>query len=144
MKLTSAFIVASAAAGVSLSACGATNNPAKPVESGKSGVIVGNSGELPFDKQYQQSIALPMQEAQFLELLGRLHLQYSILGDRSKGLAIPNPRLSEKPGEDAISRVYQVYGGVDKSNRFGRVYRAFVNKSGEVIYIENAFEYPGM
>lgn len=109
----------------------------------KGSVIVGNDGELPFDKQYHLSITLPMQEEKFLELLKRLHLECSILGDRSQGLAIPKPRFAEKPDENNIRRVYQVYGGVDQSNRFGRVYRAFVNKAGEVIYIENAFEYPG-
>ena len=106
-------------------------------------MIVANDGEVPFDKRYNLSIKLPMREDKFLELLKRLHLDYSIAGDPAKGLAIPNPRLSNRVIEGNIARTYQVYGEIDKKNRFGRIYRVFVDKSGDVVYIENAFEYLG-
>ncbi|GAA4779502.1 hypothetical protein GCM10023219_29240 [Stakelama sediminis] len=129
---------------VLLTACGPTHNSdAGQIDRGNS-MIIANDGEVPFDKQYNLSIKLPMREDAFLGLLKKLHLDYTLSGDLTKGLEIPKPRLSNRIKEGDIVRMYQVYGGVDKANRFGRIYRVFVDKSGDVVYIENAFEYPGM
>lgn len=105
--------------------------------------IVAYPGELPFDKQYNIVIKLPMKEVDFIRKLDVLSLKYSIVGDPKKGLANPSPRISDRLSDNDIALVYQIYGGLDKNKSVGRTYRAFVNKNDNVIYIENAFEYPG-
>jgi hypothetical protein len=42
-----------------------------------------------------------------------------------------------------MARQYQIYGGIDRKHRIGRMYWAYADQDGDIVYIENAFAYTG-
>jgi len=82
-------------------------------------------------------LQLPMSEDQFLELLKRLNLSYDLQ------TIIPTPWHSKKLDVSKMQRAYQIYGKTDRARQVAEMYRAYVDESGRVVYIENMFGYFG-
>jgi hypothetical protein len=101
--------------------------------------IVAGPGEKTFDQTYHVSLKLPIEEAKFLEVLKRLNLPYEVLGKKSG--VVPPPWHREHFDTSQIRTTYQIYGKNDHARRIAQVYRAYVNKADQVVYIENIFMY---
>lgn len=107
-----------------------------------SGRIAAGYGEKSFVDRYGIKISLPMPEADFLTLVKQLKLHYEPCGGEGNQ-SIPSPRQATKIDLKEAVRCYEIDGDVDLTRRVGARYRAFVDASGRVIYIENAFSYTG-
>jgi hypothetical protein len=49
--------------------------------------------------------------------------------------------LAHPPNLDDIQRVYQITGEIDHLQQSREVYRAFVDRNGLVVYLENTYAY---
>jgi hypothetical protein len=107
----------------------------------RSGIFAG-PGEKTFEENYGLKISLPIPEKEFLALLDRLKLRYDIAGQRP-GI-IPVPFHCHAIDVSRMQKAYQIYGKqFDSVHVLGEVYRAYVNKDGNVVCIENTFVYEG-
>lgn len=106
----------------------------------QSGIVAG-PGEKTFEETYRVKVHLPIPEREFLALLDRLKLRYEILGDRATKVGISAPWHSSTLDLSQIEREYQIYGKVDRVRKVAEGYRAYVDKQGQVIYMENMFAY---
>jgi hypothetical protein len=112
----------------------------------KSGIVAGPE-EGTFEENQGVKLHLPMPEAQFLELLRGLKLPYDIHGEAGTKTEIPLPWHSDRLDISKMQRTYQIYGQRGRLNpRYPgqEMYRAYVDKSGRVVYIENMFGYDGL
>ena len=98
-------------------------------------------GEEPFSVPYPTASALPMRESEFLAEVEALGLRYEVYADENRGDRLPPPRHTPSADLPQCTRVLQVYGKKDPGV-VARIYRAFVDSNGRVVYIENAFAYP--
>ena len=105
--------------------------------------IVAGPGEKTFTEKYHLSVALPMPETAFLEILKHLNLQYDVYGERGSAREIPAPSQSTVVDPVKMQKVYQIYGEVDRVKRTGEMYWAYVDMDHRVVYIENRFSYTG-
>jgi hypothetical protein len=103
----------------------------------RSGIVAGPD-ELTFEENQGVKLQFPMPEGQFLELLKRLNLSYDLQ------TIIPAPWHSKKLDVSKMERTYQIYAKADHARRFAEVYRAYVDKAGQVVYLENMFAYPDL
>jgi hypothetical protein len=110
----------------------------KLLEMLKSGVVAG-PGEKTFEENQSVSLHLPMPESEFLALLQRTNLRFERTGEQS-GI-IPKPWHNDSLDLSRIEKAYQIYGKTDPKRHVAEGYRAYVDKSGEVIYLENMFIY---
>jgi hypothetical protein len=107
----------------------------------QSGIVAG-PGERTLEENDGLQISLPMPEKQFLALLDRLKLRYDIENERP-GI-IPVPFHCHAIDLSRIQKAYRIYGKQFDSVRvLGEVYRAYVDKDGNVVCIENTFVYDG-
>jgi hypothetical protein len=98
----------------------------------QSGIVAG-PGERTLEENYGLKISLPMPEKQFLALLDRLKLRYDIENERP-GI-IPVPFHCHAIDLSRIQKAYRIYGKQFDSVRvLGEVYRAYVDKDGNVAY----------
>ena len=100
--------------------------------------IVAGPQEKTFSEKYNQNIQLPMPEDAFLAILDHLQLKHELFGETGTNKVIPSMRWSNTIDVLKIQRCYQIYG-----NSRGEMYRAYVDKNRNVIYVENAFQYIG-
>lgn len=108
-----------------------------------SSMIVAGPGELSFDRRYRLNITLPIPEQHLITILNRLQLPYHTCGDISLDVPLPKPFHSSADSVAGAVKCYYIVGAVDSARRVGERYRAFVDGSGHVIYLENAFSYTG-
>jgi hypothetical protein len=112
----------------------------------KSGIVAGPE-EGTFEENQGVKLHLPMPEDQFVALLKRLKLEYEVVGERGTQMIIPTPWHSDKLDISPMQRAYQIYGQPGRLNPRlpgQEMYRAYVDKSGRVVYIENMFGYDGL
>lgn len=114
-----------------------------PTPSASQSLVVAGPGEKNFLAQYDLKFTLPISEAKFLAILDRLKLSYDRCGERGTEMAIPPPHWSNAVDMSKVQTCYQIYGGNDSVHRVGKLYRAYVDRNHQVIYIENAFAYTG-
>lgn len=136
-------LLAIVGASFSVAACGRNELDSPTVTTDKQTGIVAGYGEQTFAERYRLSIRLPMPEAEFLALLQKLGLSYSICGERGSETGLPPLRQQTTIDLSKAQRCYQVYGDIDSNKHVGKIYRAFVGKDHQIIYIENAFSYTG-
>jgi hypothetical protein len=132
-----------AASQLFVAACGRVGAQAEGIGPMKQTDIVAGPGEASFPERYRVEVRLPMAEAEFVALLRRLNLHYQLCGER--GTAIPPPPARQATTVDLtrVSKCYEIDGEVDPARHIGKRYRAFLDDSGRVIYLENAFSYTG-
>jgi hypothetical protein len=105
----------------------------------KHGVVAG-PGERTFEERYEVTLNLPMSERDFLALLNRLNLEYQDAGSE----VIPHPIWARDALDlSKLSRTYLIDGPINNAGKFRETYRAWIDKDGRVIYMENAFGYFG-
>ncbi len=112
----------------------------------RSGIVAG-PGEKTFEENQGVKLHLPMPEDEFLELLRRLNLSYDIHGEAGTKAEIPLPWHSDRLDISTMQRAYQIYGQPGRLNPRlpgQEMYRAYVDKSGRVVYVENMFGYDGL
>jgi hypothetical protein len=107
-----------------------------------SATIIGGPGELTFAQRYDVKLRLPIPESDFLKILAKNKLRYSVVTVGDDGNPIPVPRHS-KIRLNNIVRYYQIYGDIDRLRRVGAMYRAYIDSDKTVVYIENVFSYTG-
>lgn len=105
--------------------------------------IVAGSGEQTFEEKYGIEVPLPMAENEFLALVRRLGLSYSVCGERGTANPLPSPRQRTTVDLGEASKCYDIDGSVDPIQHIGERYRAFLNPDRQVIYIENTYSYTG-
>ncbi len=104
--------------------------------------IAAGHDEKSFVDRYGVKVNLPMQETDFLALVKKLKLHHEPCGGAGNQ-SIPPSRHATKVDLSKAVRCHEIDGDVDMARRVGERYRAFVDASGNVIYIENAFSYTG-
>jgi|CXWL01.1.fsa_nt_gi hypothetical protein len=107
-----------------------------------SGLIRGGRGEPTLDQRYGLTITLPMPEAEFVELIERVPLPIHRAGER--GLDYPvlrRPRHNRDLDMSTISHGYVIVGGYNSERQRTEHYEAYVDRNGQVVYIENGFAY---
>lgn len=105
--------------------------------------IVAGPGEQSFSQKYDPQLVLPIPEEDFIKLLKKNGLDFSIAGVTGTERSVPPPRRSNDVDLSSVQKMYQVYGPVDRVRRIGEMYRAYVDTSHRVIYVENAYAYTG-
>lgn len=110
----------------------------------KSGIIAGPS-EPTFEEKHGVKLNLPLAETEFLRILDTLKLEYRIFVERGTDVPIPIPwhadHLKHPPNVDEINKVYQIVGALDKARQSQEVYRAYIDKNGFLVYLENTYWY---
>ena len=142
LRLWAMFPIAAAAL-LFVSSCGGDDDALPGASAVKPSYVVAGPGEETFTERYQVTIELPTPEAEFLETLKRLDLTFEVYGERGTERPVPPPRHSTLIDASKMRRVYQIYGGVDRVQRVGEMYRAYVDDKHDVVYIENNFSYTG-
>lgn len=128
-------------AGITLASCG--NHVTTGTDDMTQNNIVAGPGEQSFSQKYDPELTLPLPEGEFIRLLNDNGLNYSIDGLSGTDKIIHPPRLSNNVDMNKIQKMYQIYGRIDRENRVGEIYRAYVDKNKRVIYIENSYTYTG-
>jgi len=105
--------------------------------------VAAGSGEQSFTERYRVDLKLPMPEERFLSMVRDLKLTYVPCGGRHSDGSIPEPRHLTTVDLSRAVRCYEIGGDVDGIRHIGKRYRAFVDSSNNVIYVENAFSYTG-
>lgn len=104
--------------------------------------IVAGDAEPTFTEHFSVELHLPVPEAEFRSLLEANGIDFRII-DSNKNEVLPLPRHRKDADSTAFQKMYEIYGGVDAHQRIGKRFRAYVDSSGVVVYIENAFSYTG-
>lgn len=108
-----------------------------------SGLIRGGRGEPTLDQRYGLTITLPMPEAEFVGMIQRISLPIHRAGERGSDYPIlRRPRHNREIDMSMISHGYVIDGGYHPDLRRNEIYRAYVNRDDQVVYVENAYEYP--
>jgi hypothetical protein len=108
----------------------------------KSGIVAG-PGEKTFEESQGVKVSLPIPEDNFLALLNRLKLPFEVIGERGTNAIVPHPWHSDTLDISKIQRAYQIYGKIDRAHQSREMYRAYIDRGGRVVYIENMFGYSG-
>lgn len=110
----------------------------------KAGIIAGPS-EPTFEEKHGVRLNLPLPETEFLRILKTLKLEYNLYADRGSSVPIPSlihgEGLKHPPNLAEINRVYQIMGDIDRTRKSQEVYRAYVDKNGFVVFLENTYSY---
>jgi hypothetical protein len=118
----------------------------KLVDMEKTGIIAGPS-EPTFGEKHGIRLHLPLLEIEFLRILDTLKLNYHVFAERDTDVPIPMPWHSEKLTRplnlDNIQKVYQITGEIDHAKQSREQYRAYVDRNGFVVYLENTYAYSG-
>lgn len=90
-----------------------------------------------------------MSEAEFLRVIDTLKLSYQVSADRATDGPIPKPfwRSGNQGNQielDAIQKVYGIDGEKDYTHQSREGYRAYVDRNGFVVYLENAYQYSSL
>lgn len=135
----SILLVALAIAGLpALTGCGPSHRESAMFKEMRAG-----PGEPTFAEAYDPSLRLPMGMAQFQERLKKLGLQYNIVGGPDPASSMPLPSTNSGVDRGDLAQCIQIYGKRNAAERSMQAFRAYVNKQGQVFYIENAFAYTG-
>lgn len=105
--------------------------------------IVAGYGEPSFTENFGLELALPVDETEFRSLLEAKNIEFRLIDSVTKNEILPLPRHRQGVGHSEFKKMYEIYGGVDADTRVGKRFRAYVDSSGMVVYIENAFSYTG-
>jgi hypothetical protein len=112
----------------------------------KAGIIAGPS-EPTFEEKHGVKLNLPLAETEFLRILDTLKLNYHVYAERDSAVPIPTPWHSEKLTRPLnlpnIQKVYQITGEIDHTQQSREKYRAYVDRDGFVVYLENTYAYTG-
>lgn len=131
-----------------LAACASSHGAAKEdtevegVGSIKANIVAGH-GEPSFTENFGLDISLPIHEDKFRSLLDTRHIGYRLIDSTDGKSILPAPRHRKLIGPENYKKMYEIYGEIDTEHRIGKRFRAYVNSTGMVIYIENAFSYTG-
>ncbi len=113
----------------------------------KAGIIAGPS-EPTFEEKHRIKLHLPLPEAEFLRILDTLKLKYRVFAERGTDVPIPSfwhaETLKYPPNPDNIQKVYQIIGEIDHAQQSREKYRAYVDRNGLVVYLENTYAYSGL
>jgi hypothetical protein len=136
-------LVLAAVAGLFLMSCDQSNGVNNKAKAVKQTDIIAGDGEKTFPEKYHLKITLPMPEAEFLALLGRLKLHYGVCGERGAVEALPSLRQHSTIDVSRLQKCYEIDGDRDLVRRVGEAWRAFTDRNHQIIYIENTFAYTG-
>jgi hypothetical protein len=101
-------------------------------------------GEKPFNVAYHYTGSLPVSEESFIGFLRLRGLSYEISSGQGAMVADIDPPQLKKLSMSTVRSTYDIY---DKSRSTAHQvvhYIAYVNHGGQVIYVENRFQYRGM
>ncbi len=90
-----------------------------------------------FEEHFGISVELPVPEPDFIELLNAQGISYEVSTTRRR----PSPRNPEAVADASLTHEIAVYGDFDAELGRKADYRAYVEDSGDVVLIENAFSY---
>lgn len=108
-----------------------------------SDLVRGGHGEPTLDERYGLVISLPMPEAQFVEMIRGVPLPIHRAGERgSDHPTLMRPFHYRGFDMSAVSHGYLVDGGYNRERQRNELYVAYVDRSGNVVYVENQFGYP--
>jgi hypothetical protein len=117
------------------------------IEMQKSGIVAGPS-EPTFEEKHRIRLHLPMSEAEFLRILDSLKLSYRVFAEQGTDVPIPTPwhsdKLTHQINLDTIQKVYQILGEIDHAQQSREIYRAYIDKNGQLVYLENTYGYTGL
>jgi hypothetical protein len=100
--------------------------------------IVAPAWEKTFEENQGVKLQLPMPEPEFIALVKKLHLDVYDEGED----VIPGPHWQPHAIDTSQTRhAYIISGKADPKLPFHEQYRAWVDKRGRVVYIENEFGY---
>jgi hypothetical protein len=71
--------------------------------------------------------------------LKSLGLQYEVMRDWANGMDISPLWHSEAMNLSEISASLSNYGEVDRVRHVGKDYAAYVDRNGQIVYVENSF-----
>jgi hypothetical protein len=114
------------------------------IEMEKSGIIAGPS-EPTFEEKHGIKLHLPLAETEFLRILDTLKLERRVIAERGSDVPIPSlwhaGTLKHPPQLGDVQKVYQVIGEINKARKSQEVYRAYIDKNGLLVYLENTYWY---
>ncbi len=134
---------------IALTSCDGQNQANRAAEYQKrlalmeqAGVVAGPS-EPTFEEKHNVKLHLPLAEEKFLEMLNELNLPYELDGERGTVMIIPTPWHSKKLDISRMQKAYHIFGKINPEQRSREMYRAYVDGTGRVVYVENAYGYTG-
>jgi hypothetical protein len=133
-KLTVVMLMA-----IAMGACGQPSPTPRQADTN----IVAGPNEQNFAQRYDPTMTLPMAETAFVRKLDQLGLPYELQGQGGTAGDIEQPRLSTSLDLSKVTKVYRIYGAADQGRQVTEAYRAFVDAQGQVVYVENNFQYTG-
>lgn len=117
---------------------------ASPTYQDSKGMMRAGPGEPTFSERFSVAVKLPIPVANFELMLKSRHLAYETHerheGDKVEA-TLPLPRRNPEISRDSLWGCIEVLGTHDRKKRSMEIFRAYINKAGEVFYIENAFAY---
>jgi len=100
-------------------------------------------GEQTFAEAYAPNIRLPMPRDRFETMLKNKKLKYRILVGEDPVSSFPLPTLDSGIDRKDLAGCIEIYGKTDEVDHHMEVFNAFINKKGEVFFVENSFAYEG-
>lgn len=108
----------------------------------RTGVVAGPS-EKTFEERYGIKLHLPVRTDEFFRILDRRNLKHLLYAERGGNARIPAPWHCDKLNLNDVRKVYQIDGGFDQQN-VRAIYRAYEDRNGRIVYVENTFLYNGL
>lgn len=106
--------------------------------------FAARAGEEPFNVEYHFNSRLPTSEESFVSFLRSRGLSYEISSGRGAIVTSIDPPQLRNLDISMIRNTYDIYDKARSNNRRVVHYIAYVSYAGEVVYVENRFQYRGM
>jgi len=104
----------------------------------------GGPNEKTLGESYFPELKLPLAENDFVLLLEKWKLPYSIAWSaKDKGVSFPIPQHKRAMDSRCYKLVYDVYDPTSSGKRYAAHFSAYVRVDGKVSYVENEFQYDG-
>ena len=98
--------------------------------------MIGGTNEPTFEEFFDVHLQSPMRESVLIAMLKERGIQYRIISNN-----LPPSRHRRELDVSKYDRVIEIYGGVSNAPPVAQIFRAYIDKQGEVEFIENAFAY---
>lgn len=103
-------------------------------------VVRGKPGDPTLEAKLRMALVLPMEEVEFIALMQDHGFSTRRMGDDGSSLpALPLPRYIECAALGRVDHGLLVDGG--STSRRTERYRAYISDLGQVVYVENDFQY---